>query len=269
MSKFIAALPMYDWPERRADVDAMWTTIHDRLVNAGVDAPAQLTRDEADMHGLWLRPDLLLAQTCWGPMELGLADKVQLVGQPSYDGVDGGQGEFYSSAIVMRADVVDRMDPVVKLSRGPSDQPSEPCIPGIDALDMPPRADVPAPADGAAHLPVNLMRGLRFAYNSTDSMSGIIALSRDLQAANQDVDLFSERLETGGHRLSIRAVYAGVADIAAIDCLSWHLAKRLEPAAAALRVVGWTARRKGLPFITAKATPPEVVAKLREAVAGF
>ena len=93
---------MYDWPERRAEVDAEWAVIRDRLRAGGVDAPQQLSRDIEEGMALWRRPDLLFAQTCWGPMELGLAEHVQVVGQPSYDGIEGGEGEFYSSAIVMR-----------------------------------------------------------------------------------------------------------------------------------------------------------------------
>ena len=64
--------------------------------------PATLPSDEFDFPTLWRHPELLLAQTCWGPMEQGLAEQVAVVGQPSYEGIEGGQGIFYSSAIVMR-----------------------------------------------------------------------------------------------------------------------------------------------------------------------
>ena len=40
----------------------------------------------------------------------------------------------------------------------------------------------------------------------------------------------------------------------------------IDPAAKLLSVVGWTARRKGLPYVCPLATPPDVVAALREAV---
>ncbi|MGN6537639.1 MAG: phosphate ABC transporter substrate-binding protein, partial [Mesorhizobium sp.] len=39
MSRFIAALPMYDWPEVRAEVDAQWARLRDALRRRGVDAP--------------------------------------------------------------------------------------------------------------------------------------------------------------------------------------------------------------------------------------
>lgn len=263
MSEFIAALPMYDWPEARAEVDAQWARMRYALRRAGVDAPettvrrnsdllavpggirdasgkvaapdpATLPPDEFDFHAVWLHPALLFAQTCWGPMELGLERQVQVVGQPIYDGIEGGQGGFYSSAIVMR----------------------------------PPGKHVAAPDNGQALIPLELIRGKRFAFNGLDSMSGIIAITRDLQAMGENLDIFAGRVESGGHRNSIVEVAEGRADVAAIDCQSWALAQRFEPRAKDVVVVGWTARRKGLPFITARTTPPALLARLREALVG-
>lgn len=265
MSELVAALPMYDWPEARDEVDAQWARLRDAFRRRGIDAPQAIVRrngdlppvpggihdaqgkliapdpatlppDELDFHRLWLHPALLFAQTCWGPMELGLSKHVQVVGQPSYDACEGGQGEFYSSALVMRS------------GEGP---------------------EVRSPADGRALIPLDLIHGKRFTFNSLDSMSGIIALTRDLQAAREDLDIFSTRSESGGHRDSIVAVAEGKADVAAIDCGSWALAQRFEPAAQAVKVVGWTGRRKGLPFITAATTPEKTVRAMREALAGL
>ncbi|MEP9388466.1 PhnD/SsuA/transferrin family substrate-binding protein [Mesorhizobium sp. KR9-304] len=258
----IAALPMYDWAEARADTDADWRALRARLLAASLDAPEKIVRrnaelpavpggirdragrliapnpatlppDELDFPTLWKHPDLLLAQTCWGPMEEGLEKHVTVIGQPSYDGIEGGQGELYSSAILMR-----------RQGQGQ-----------------------PAPADGRAALPLDLFRGRRFAFNSLDSMSGLIALTRDLEAAGESLGIFSERIQTGAHRASIVAVAEGRADVCAVDCRSWRLARRHEPRAADVEVVGWTARRKGLPFITSRHTPAETVAKLRAVVA--
>lgn len=258
----IAALPMYDWPESRADTGAEWAGLRARLMAAGIDAPEKIVRrnrdlppvsggirdregrviapdpatlppDELDFPTLWKHPDLLFAQTCWGPMEEGLAEHVTVIGQPSYDGIEGGRGALYSSAILMR--------------RGSAPQAS-------------------APTDGRAILPLDLIRGKRFAYNSTDSMSGIIALTRDLEAAGETLAIFSERIETAAHRASIVAVAEGRADVCAVDCRSWHLAKLHEPSASDVEVVGWTALRKGLPYITSRHTPSDAVSRLRAAL---
>lgn len=239
MSTFIAALPMYDWPEVRAEVDAQWARLRDVLRRHGVDAPDALTRanlpdGRLEPAALWRDPALLFAQTCWGPMGLGLADHVQVIGQPDYSAFEGGQGELYSSAVVMRRDET-------------------------------PHAGLPAPADGRAVLPLDRLRGKRFAFNGADSMSGILALTSDLEAMGEGIGIFSERIVSGGHRASIVAVAEGRTDVAAIDCRSWAMAERFEPAAKGLAVVGWTGRRKGLPYICAHGLPPETVAALREA----
>ncbi|KUM26208.1 phosphate ABC transporter substrate-binding protein [Mesorhizobium loti] len=265
MSKFVAALPMYDWPETRGEVDAQWARLRDAFRQKGIDAPqavarsngdlppvpggvrggdgkliapdpATLPADEFDFHQLWLSPALLFGQTCWGPMELGLAQHVQVIAQPSYDAFEGGRGELYSSALVMPAD----------------GEPS-----------------VASPEDGKPVIPLDLIRGRRFVFNDPDSMSGLLGLTRDLEAMGESLDIFASRGESGGHRSSIVAIAEGRADIAAIDCQSWALAQRFEPAAQGVKVVGWTARRKGLPFITARTTPADVIASMREAVREF
>lgn len=237
MTSLIAALPMYDWPERHAEVDAEWGGIRDRLRQAGFDAPEALTRQHEDLYDFWRRPDILLSQTCWGPMEDGLAPLVQVVAQPDYDGIEGGQGAFYSSAIVMRkADVTDR-------------------------------GNVAPAKDGSAILPLDLLRDARFAFNNPDSMSGLMGIKKDLEALGEGLAIFAEQSGTGGHRKSLRMVAADEADVAAIDCRSWELARHYEPEAVeALDVVGWTSLRKGLPYITAGSTPPEVVQALRDAI---
>ncbi|MEQ9244368.1 MAG: phosphate ABC transporter substrate-binding protein, partial [Nitratireductor sp.] len=77
------------------------------------------------------------------------------------------------------------------------------------------------------------------------------------------VDLFAGKLETGGHRASLEAVRDGRADVCAVDCRSWAMAQRLVPGVGNLRVVGWTARRLGLPYITSRKADAETLASLR------
>ena len=132
------------------------------------------------------------ARPAGGRWSSGLPQHVQVVGQPSYNGFEGGQGQLYSSAILMRGSEA-----------------------GVTSR----------PADGAPIIPLDLIRGKRFAYNSLDSMSGIIAPTRDLEAMGESLDIFSERIETGSHRASIVAVAEGRADVCAIDCRSWHMAE--------------------------------------------
>jgi len=269
MSEFIAALPMYDWPEVRAEVDAEWAVIRDRLRASGLAAPERLTRrngdmppvpggvrdgsgrliapdpatlppGELDLHTLWRHPRLVFSQTCWGPLEMSdLAEHVQVIGQPDYSAFAGGHGPLYSSVIVMR--------------NGDAPQGAAAALP---------------PDTGTANLPLDLLRGARFAFNAPDSMSGHLALKRDLEALVEGFAIFSGSIETGSHRASALAVADRAADVAALDCRSWSLFRRFCPEARKLSPVGWTSHRKGLPHICAADLPLEIVAKVRAVLAG-
>lgn len=96
----IAALPMYDMPGLRDATDALWTAIAARLRATGVDAPEMLTRSD-ELYEIWLRPDLLLSQTCGLPYRTKLHRHVTLVATPDY-GLPGCPPGMYCSVIVAR-----------------------------------------------------------------------------------------------------------------------------------------------------------------------
>jgi ABC-type phosphate/phosphonate transport system substrate-binding protein len=220
----VASLPMYDWPEVRAEIDGFFA----RLRDAVPELPEGLAHfeSEAALEVHWRDPALVLSQTCWGPMCCGLARHVAVLAQPSYDDVPGGRGVRYRSAIVMRDGEA-----------------------------------VPSPAQQDAVIPEDI-RGLRPAINGPKSLSGALSLAEDFA----DPSLPERALVTGSHRASIRAVAEDRADFAAIDCRTWALARAHEPAAQNLTVVGWTALRPGLPFITSRSTPPALRSRLAEAL---
>ncbi|AOX16129.1 phosphate/phosphite/phosphonate ABC transporter substrate-binding protein [Kozakia baliensis] len=257
----IAALPMYDWAENRAETDARWRFLRTQLREKGIDAPEHLTRRNADMPPvpggirnhrgdliapdpanlppdelnldvLWRHPDLLLSETCWGPLRHGLRQDVSLIGQSSYDGWEGGQGPYYSSAIIARS------------SFGKS---------------------VAAHSNGEAIFDRNILREKRLAYNDPHSLSGFLALAEDLRALGEE-NIFSQYVSTGAHRESIRAVAAGRADVAAIDCRSWGLAQKYETAAQGLHVIGWTKRRHGIALIGSVHLNDEAISCVAEIV---
>ncbi len=94
-------------------------------------------------------------------------------------------------------------------------------------------------------------QGRRFAVNTSDSLSGYVALAAALREAGTD-PAGIEWVNTGTHRASVRAVADGLADVAAIDAVCWALAEQLESAAVRrLRILGRTPLRPGLPLITA------------------
>lgn len=225
----VAALPMYDWPERRAETDARWSALSDALRAEGFSAPDDLSRAD-DPMALWLSPDLLIGETCTYPLVTALDGKVRYVATPVHRAPGCTPGR-YRSAVVRR---------------GTGNGVSPPGTP--DALIMP-----------------ESVAG-RFAANMLESLSGFVALAGDMAASGLGEPGDGDVLWTGSHRESIRAVASGQADFAAIDCVSWAIARDHEPAATDLVVVGWTASRPGLPLITSTSFDEEALARIRRAV---
>lgn len=91
------------------------------------------------------------------------------------------------------------------------------------------------------------LRDRRFAFNVVHSQSGFAAPLRLL--AGTGCHSQPEPLATGAHRASIQAVAQRRADWAAIDAVTWELAKRHEPAAQQLEVFAATPETPGLPLI--------------------
>lgn len=96
----IAALPMYDMPEIRAETDRFWTIMRDAIRATGLAAPDALTRPIADPWPHWQDPNLTLSQTCGLPYSAKLSGKVTLLGAPDYDLGDNQPGHYFSQIIV-------------------------------------------------------------------------------------------------------------------------------------------------------------------------
>ena len=218
----IASLPMYNQPDCLPALGRYWASIRDALRGAGVDAPDALSWGMPDFVDHWLRPDLVLSQTCGFPFRAVLQGKVTLIGTPDY-GVDGCPPGYFRSAIVVRAD---------------------------DARN--------SLADYAT---------ARFAYNDAMSQSGWAA-PQGFAAGMGFV--FENVRATGAHLQSARSVLAGVADIAAIDAVTWRLLCRNDPDLAGLRVLAQTDPTPGLPYIAAPGAREGVVfAAIKAAIAAL
>lgn len=233
-----ALLPMYDWPEEHARTDAFWARVRrGTLARLGQKAvlPVELTRVPwAEVPALWRDPGCVFAQTCWGPLRLGLLAALRVLAQPDYSAYAGGRGLYYRSALVARPETARALGVL---------------------------APAPPPATSAATLPPDLLANRRLAFNEASSLSGFLTLAADLGGDPRDQ---SACVETGSHRASIRAVAEGRAEIAAIDCRSWHMAVQHESCATALRVVGWSREQPGLPYVTSRTSPAALVRALQE-----
>ena len=112
------------------------------------------------------------------------------------------------------------------------------------------------------------LAGRRCVINGWDSNSGMNLLRAALAPVAQGRRLFTEISISGSHRESLRRVAAGAADVAAIDCVTLALLRRIEPApVAAIRILAWTPASPSLPLVSAAATDAAEIAALRVALA--
>lgn len=112
------------------------------------------------------------------------------------------------------------------------------------------------------------LAGRRCVINGWDSNSGMNLLRAALAPIAHGRPLFTEVSVSGSHRESLRQVAAGAADVAAIDCVTLALLRRIEPAPVAkIRILAWTPASPSLPLISAAGTGAAEIAALRGALA--
>lgn len=105
------------------------------------------------------------------------------------------------------------------------------------------------------------------AVNCTGSHSGWVALAHALAMAGLPERCLAHGLVTGSHRASLLAVARGAADLAAVDCVTFALLERNEPAAVAgLRILAESQVAPALPYVTAAARSPSERARLAKAL---
>lgn len=109
-------------------------------------------------------------------------------------------------------------------------------------------------------------RGRRAVCNSPDSQSGYNVLRKKISPAAVE-GFFSSVAFSGSHRQSLAAIRRGEGDIAAVDCVTFALLQRHEPALlAGLAVIDRTPLTPGLPLITSRQTSPEMLHAIRDAL---
>ena len=112
------------------------------------------------------------------------------------------------------------------------------------------------------------LRGAACAFNSRDSQSGCNALRAAVAPIAGGSRFFARTVETGAHAASIEAVRDGRADVCSVDCVTWALLARYRPSElTGLRVLAFTERMPGLPFVTAGDCPDAVLEPIRRALA--
>jgi ABC-type phosphate/phosphonate transport system substrate-binding protein len=100
---WIAALPMYDFPEVRDAHDRLWDALARRLRETGVaGVPRHLIRDLSHRE-LWSHPGLLFGQACEYPLSKYFCRYLKIVATPRYR-APGCKENTYRSGIVVRAE---------------------------------------------------------------------------------------------------------------------------------------------------------------------
>jgi ABC-type phosphate/phosphonate transport system substrate-binding protein len=94
--------------------------------------------------------------------------------------------------------------------------------------------------------PLSDFADARFAYNEALSQSGWAAPQNHVAGLGFQ---FTNTLATGAHRLSVKSVVEGRADLAAVDAQTWSMITRWDHDALLLREVDHTVPTPGLPLI--------------------
>lgn len=111
------------------------------------------------------------------------------------------------------------------------------------------------------------LRDRRAAINAPHSQSGANALAWLTIPLAERRPFFARIIVTGAHLASIDAVRSGLADCAAIDCVTWALIERTAPARLqGLRIIAAGPAAPALPFITSRATDAATITLLRRAL---
>ena len=99
----IASLPMYDLPEVRPALEALWAGLARHLAREGVPDVPQVLAHGAALDASWARPDLLLTQCCGYDLRNGYAGMLRPLVTPRYR-APGCVGPAYASVVVVAED---------------------------------------------------------------------------------------------------------------------------------------------------------------------
>ncbi|WP_322051766.1 phosphate/phosphite/phosphonate ABC transporter substrate-binding protein [Paraburkholderia bannensis] len=126
---------------------------------------------------------------------------------------------------------------------------------------------VSARAWDAGAVSIAACRGLRAACNGPDSHSGMNALRHAVAPHAHEGRFFSSVAWVGSHLNALRALGAGEAEVAAIDCVTLAYVRDARPELLhGLHTIGMSAAAPGLPFIASRTLPEQQAACLRDAL---
>ncbi len=146
---------------------------------------------------------------------------------------------------------------------GTPDYGVEGCPPGFYHSTI-----VASPGDSRNDLPE--FRGSTLAFNGEDSQSGYAAIMRAVAPSARDGRFFGRAIHSGSHEASMKLVKQGLADLAAIDSVTWRMSREFDPGITGLKVITTTEPTPSLPFITALGNPAKKIFEAaREGIASL
>jgi ABC-type phosphate/phosphonate transport system substrate-binding protein len=111
------------------------------------------------------------------------------------------------------------------------------------------------------------LRGLRCVINTPTSHSGMNVLRALVAPLSEDGYFFKSVEISGAHERSLELLHHQKADVAAIDCITYGLLKRVRPQALeGIRVIHQTNTVAAPPFVTSQNTSEATIGALREAI---
>jgi ABC-type phosphate/phosphonate transport system substrate-binding protein len=121
--------------------------------------------------------------------------------------------------------------------------------------------------EDARYEDVEDLRETRCVINTPTSHSGMNVLRALVAPLHTDGRFFSVVRMSGSHQRSLRMIQRGEVDVAAIDCVTHALLARHRPSElTGTRILHCTELVPAPPYVTATATPPEMLVAMREAV---
>lgn len=146
---------------------------------------------------------------------------------------------------------------------GTPDYGVEGCPPGFYHSTI-----VASRSDGRVDL--SEFRDSTLAFNGEDSQSGYAAIMRAVAPFAREGRFFGRAIHSGSHEASMRLVKQGLADVAAIDSVTWRMSREFDPNTVELKAVTTTEPTPGLPFITAAGNPAKkILEAAREGIASL
>ena len=152
--------------------------------------------------------------------------------------------------------------------QGDADRGGRLCGAGVSAGMVPQRRRGSRRRSPRPRSPISAAHGSR--STDSNSQSGWGSILHHAAPLAREGRFFGEVVVSGAHAVSVSLVAEGEADLAAIDFVSWRLARRFRPEAARLRVLMLSDPTPGLPLIAALGTDvSRHAAAIRRAIEGL